>query len=116
MNAPTVEHAYQAFKCVRLEDALRILSCATPGETKRLSRQLAMRPDWDEIKLQVMAHLLALKFDSGSHLASLLLATDDAELIEGNTWGDDYWGVCRGRGKNHLGKLLMKHRELLRTL
>jgi len=35
-------------------------------------------------------------------------------LIEGNTWGDTYWGVCRGRGSNNLGKLLMKIREVLR--
>ena len=45
--------------------------------------------------------------------------TGDAELIEGNTWHDNYWGVCscskcNGRGKNRLGKLLMKVREELR--
>jgi predicted NAD-dependent protein-ADP-ribosyltransferase YbiA (DUF1768 family) len=35
------------------------------------------------------------------------------ELIEGNWWGDTYWGVCNGVGENHLGKLLMKIRDYL---
>ena len=41
------------------------------------------------------------------HLKELLLATGTAELIEGNTWNDTYWGVCNGKGKNMLGKTLM---------
>jgi hypothetical protein len=35
----------------------------------------------------------------------------DARLVEGNTWNDRYWGVCRGVGQNKLGHLLMKLRE-----
>lgn len=34
----------------------------------------------------------------------------DAELIEGNTWGDRIWGVCDGVGENRLGKILMRVR------
>lgn len=33
------------------------------------------------------------------------------EIVEENTWGDTYWGVCNGVGKNHLGKILMKVRD-----
>ena len=40
--------------------------------------------------------------------------TNNEELIEGNTWNDTYWGVCNGRGQNHLGKILMKVRSLLK--
>ena len=29
-------------------------------------------------------------------LAEMLLATGDAELIEGNNWGDCYWGRVDG--------------------
>jgi hypothetical protein len=35
-------------------------------------------------------------------------------LIEGNTWGDTFWGVCNGVGENNLGKTLMNVREILR--
>lgn len=43
------------------------------------------------------------------------MATDDAELVEGNTWGDRYWGVVDGVGENRLGKLLMERRAELRA-
>ena len=38
-----------------------------------------------------------------------LVSVND-ELIEG-TWFDTYWGVCDGKGKNKLSKLLMKVRD-----
>jgi predicted NAD-dependent protein-ADP-ribosyltransferase YbiA (DUF1768 family) len=60
-----------------------------------------------------MRDLLLLKFAPGTMRAAMLVSTDDRELIEGNTWGDTYWGVCGGRGKNMLGKLLMEVRTLL---
>lgn len=41
------------------------------------------------------------------------LATGDAILIEGNTWGDRFWGVCEGFGQNHLGHVLMRVRVQL---
>jgi len=54
---------------------------------------------------------------SGKHkdLGDQLLATGDVELIEGNTWHDTEWGVCNGIGKNKLGKILMRIREILKN-
>jgi predicted NAD-dependent protein-ADP-ribosyltransferase YbiA (DUF1768 family) len=46
-------------------------------------------------------------------MREMLLLTGDCELVEGNTWGDKFWGVCDGEGENHLGKLLMKIRAEL---
>jgi predicted NAD-dependent protein-ADP-ribosyltransferase YbiA (DUF1768 family) len=48
-------------------------------------------------------------------LAVKLLGTGDAILIEGNGWGDTYWGVCKGAGLNKLGLILMETRELVRV-
>lgn len=109
---PSVENAYQAAK---LDPALRrqFMSC-TPGQAKRAGRVAAVRADWDQVKLQVMEQLIAQKFFAGSELATKLLETDDAPLIEGNTWGDTFWGVCRGKGENNLGKLLMARRAELK--
>lgn len=73
-----------------------------------------MRSDWEEVKLGVMEGLLREKF-SDPELRRKLLATGERELVEGNDWGDSFWGVCAGRGKNHLGRLLMKLREELRA-
>ena len=51
----------------------------------------------------------------GTLLEPLLLATGDAELIEGNNWGDTYWGKCNGQGLNRLGILLMQIRDYIRS-
>lgn len=48
-------------------------------------------------------------------LKAKLLETGDAELVESNWWHDYFWGVCNGRGENHLGKILMKIRAELAT-
>lgn len=109
---PTVEHAYQAAKCDNIEDRRRILSCITPGEAKLLGKKLVLRHDWDMVKISIMTNLLEQKF--GKPLfKEWLLDTGDEELIEGNVWGDIFWGVCNGKGENHLGKLLMQIRTEL---
>lgn len=59
-----------------------------------------------------MFYLLMKKFNQ-EPFHSKLIATGDSQLIEGNTWGDTYWGVCRGKGQNKLGKLLMKVRDII---
>ncbi len=54
------------------------------------------------------------KFTQHSDLGEQLLATGDAELIEGNTWNDTEWGICNGIGDNKLGKILMRIRKILK--
>lgn len=110
MAFSTVEHAYQAAKTLDMDDRKRIAQLGSPGMAKRIGRLVTMRPDWEQVKLDVMLQLLLQKFQH-EPLRSMLLATTNAELIEGNTWGDVFWGVCRGVGQNHLGKLLMKVRH-----
>lgn len=70
-----------------------------------------MRPNWDEMKIGFMASILAAKF-SDPELRLMLLQTWGCELVEGNTWGDTFWGVCNGKGKNNLGKILMELRDM----
>ena len=106
---PTVENAYQAAKCLDPKERLPFLRCG-PGTAKRLGRAVYCRPDWERVKLRTMAILLRIKFLSRP-LRQQLLDTGDAELIEGNTWGDTYWGVYQGNGFNHLGQLLMMERS-----
>lgn len=51
------------------------------------------------------------KFILSKVLEKKLLDTYGAELIEGNTWGDRYWGKVQGEGENMLGLTLMRVRE-----
>lgn len=107
---PSTEHAFQAAKSHDIEVRKKIALLKTPADSKKAGRTLALRPDWNAVRLQVMEDVLRIKFAPGSPLAVGLLATGDAMLIEGNTWGDAFWGVCKGRGQNNLGKILMKIR------
>lgn len=111
--AHTVEHAFQALKADNPDQARWVIWSPTPGEAKRRGRRVMMRPDWDAQRITTMASLLSIKFAAGSELARWLLATGDAALIEGNTWGDQFWGVAGGKGENNLGKLLMIRRAQL---
>jgi ribA/ribD-fused uncharacterized protein len=112
---PTNEHYYQAMKTLSEWEAYDIWNVETPGEAKKMGRKVLLRKDWEEIKILVMRKGLELKFELGSELAKKLLATGDAMLIEGNNWGDSWWGVCRGKGRNWLGHLLMARRAELRA-
>ena len=109
---PSTEHAYQAEKFVDENVRDLIQAAVTPNESKKLGRSPGMRADWDDIKLEVMEAILRVKF-AHQDLAARLKATGDATLIEGNRWGDTYWGICKGVGENHLGELLMKLRAVL---
>ena len=107
----TVEHAYQAAKTKDKKERIEIQRAFYPAEAKRLGRAATIRSNWDDVKLDVMRYLLEQKFAFGRIECVKLCNTLNTELVEGNTWGDTYWGVCDGEGANHLGKLLMEIRE-----
>lgn len=119
---PTVEHAFQAAKTLDISKRQEISLLATPGHAKRAGRKVILRPDWEEVKDQVMYHLVKLKF-TDPILRGKLLATGEEELVEGNFWHDNYWGVCSCErcnsyaidSGNHLGNILVSIREQCKT-
>lgn len=119
LGFPTVEHAYQAAKSNSYSEQHAISQLLTPNEAKRHGRKILFpRRDWLDVRLTVMTELVERKFlqchTDNSDLRIWLRATGDAELIEGNTWGDTFWGQCPiGTGENHLGKILMNVRTRL---
>lgn len=112
---PSVEHAYQAAKTLVYPQRMAIKSVREPGYAKKIGSCVDIRADWDNVKLAVMEDLVRQKFTQDPNLCRRLLLTGHEELIEGNNWGDRFWGVCRGEGENHLGKILMKVRGELRA-
>lgn len=110
----TLEHWFQCMKTVDVTAREDIRLAATPGQAKRLGRKCALRGDWEAVKISVMRKGLLHKFDIGTSFGSYLLQTGDAFLIEGNTWGDRFWGQVNGEGQNWLGHLLMARRAELR--
>lgn len=110
---PSVEHAYQAYKSLDPDVRETIRKAKNAAIAKKLGRAIQMRQDWENVKYDLMKQFVKKKFEN-PFLRPLLLATEDAELIEGNTWNDTVWGVCRGRGTNWLGKILMAERDSIR--
>ena len=78
-------------------------------ESKRLGRKVNIRSDWEEVKVNIMEEILRIKF-SDPELAEKLKNVKEP-IVEENTWHDTFWGVCDGKGKNMLGKLLEKIRK-----
>jgi N-glycosidase YbiA len=114
LTGRTLEHVYQASKAKFSPTARTILDCETATQAKRKGGKVVQRDEWnDEFKLRVMHDLLRLKF-AIPELRRQLLATGEAWIVHGNTHNDVYWGVCKGKGKNHLGVLLMIVRNEIR--
>jgi ribA/ribD-fused uncharacterized protein len=110
---PTVEHFFQAMKTTDKAERAKILAAKTPAEAKRIGKTVTLRKNWNQIREEVMETGLRAKFQQNPELKKKLLETKDADLIEGNTWGDTFWGQVDGKGENNLGKLLMKIRDEL---
>ena len=92
---------------------------STAAESKSAGAIVTKRPDWEEVRYEIMVEILRAKFSQNLDLKEKLLTTDNAILIEGNTWHDRTWGVCRCEscgnfGKNLLGKALMQVRRELK--
>lgn len=108
------EAAYQAQKTLKSDTKIEFTEY-NGGKAKRMAKKLEVRADWQEIRLAVMSDIVFTKFFQHHALAAKLLATGDANLIEGNDWHDTFWGVdwATGEGENHLGKILMSVRAEL---
>jgi ribA/ribD-fused uncharacterized protein len=115
---PSVEHAYQAAKTNDPDFRAAIRRASSANKAKLLGRRVELVPYWDTRKILVMYGLLVHKFSG--ELGDKLLATGDAELIEGNHWHDNIWGNCNCsycdtiQSENWLGRLLMVVREELK--
>lgn len=117
----TVEHWYQANKvCVgNTDDFRKIMNAETPGKAKRLGQKVKLRPDWEDIKIEVMLKGVMEKFKQNHEILELLKKTGDKILVEGNHWHDNIWGDCscpkceKKIGKNLLGNVLMHVRDQL---
>lgn len=118
---PTNEHAYQASKTLDLNRRVIIQKAKTPSNAKALGsdkKETIIRSDWNSVRRITMLHLTRIKY-SYSDMCELLLSTGTQQLIEGNVWHDNYWGICSCQsckqervtqpklGRNWLGKILM---------
>ncbi len=132
---PSVEHYYVAMKVNEVQEVNVIIdgkekkvyldvpelreyisNIETSSKVKRFGREeIKERGDWSDIKVSIMEFGLKQKYNQ-EPFKTKLLETGDDYIQEGNTWNDTFWGVDidSGKGKNVLGKLIMKIREKIR--
>lgn len=113
----SVEHAYMSAKS---DEKWWKEFCSnannTPGQVKRKSKELVLKLDWEDSKVQIMAECINQKFNQEPY-KSKLISTGNTNIQEGNHWGDTFWGIslATGKGLNTLGKLIMDKRAMLLT-
>lgn len=101
------------------DDSSWLQECLTlpPNECKKRSREINLRPDWNDVKLNVMYEVLVIKFTQ-EPFKSLLLATENENIVEGNFHNDKFWGVdiklTPNEGENWLGRLIMDIRTKIK--
>lgn len=113
---PTSEHYFQAQKFVGTahEEAIRL--APTPKRAAEMGRQRTrpLRPDWEQVKDDVMRAAVLQKFLTHADIRAILLSTGEEPIVE-NAPGDWYWGCgADGTGKNMLGTILVEVRSELR--
>ena len=105
------EAAFQAQKtcCVKEQQQFSIYRLHNPAEAKKRGKK-----DWNKVRISIMYEICMCKFLQNPNLRDALLATGDSLLVEGNTWGDYFWGMVNGHGENQLGIILMDVRGKLK--
>ncbi len=113
----TSEHYFQAMKFLDRKLQAKAMDIVSPMKVALFGRDrtLPLRPDWDEVKDDVMRKVVFQKVIQNKEMFDTLLATKDAELIE-HTKNDAYWADGGdGSGRNMLGIILMEVRDKLRS-
>jgi predicted NAD-dependent protein-ADP-ribosyltransferase YbiA (DUF1768 family) len=114
IDFPSSEYAYMWHKSDDLDYKKSILNAYSSGQAKKLGNNKRLedlgilRKDWpdDLVRIKVMYEILKAKF-SDINLWVMLQATENRYIEETNWWSDVFWGRCRGKGENHLGRLQM---------
>lgn len=116
LDGVTYTSAEAAFQAQKDPSRAAEFARMTPDEAKRAGRNVRIDVNkWNSNRDNAMMRVLKAKFEQNPDLADKLRATGNSDLIEGNTWGDKYWGVSNGEGENKLGSMLMQIRNELKN-
>ena len=111
----TSEALYQALKGERPNQQILIARAPTPRDAKRIGRSIAMRSDWEEIKIEAMRLTLVAKWLCETSRLRESLSRSRLPYIVEESSRDAWWGARRQGvvfvGENVLGQLLMELRS-----
>jgi ribA/ribD-fused uncharacterized protein len=118
----TSESLYQSCRYPDHPEVQRfVIDQTSPMMSKRVpNRSQLTRPDWDEVRVQVMRWCLRVKLSQHlDRFGGLLWSTDRRPIVE-ESRKDEFWGSKPTEdgflvGSNVLGRLLMELREEFNT-
>lgn len=133
IQVPTSEHYYMSTRFHNKLPRIAVaMAMAEEGDTRPYAQGAAAKRaahdlinqgklhfDQPHERVMLMQRAVLEKFSKNPDIAQQLLETGDEILVEGNTWGDRFWGVDpigSGDGLNMLGRVLMATREKLRKV
>ncbi len=113
---PTTEHYFQAqkFADTPYAELIRMAERPCRAAERGRDRRYPLRQNWEGVKDEIMFKAVLRKFETHEDIREILLGTGDEEIVE-RTTHDYYWGCgTEGSGKNMLGQILVRVREILR--
>ena len=113
----SVENAFQAAKVTDVM-AREEFCHLSPSQAKAKGRKVDLRPDWEQVKIEIMLECLRSKFMINQQFKMTLTETGNALILENTIgWRDNIWGrdfkCFNTLGKNFLGLCLMRVRAEL---
>ena len=113
---PSAEHYFQASRMTDEDLRRQIMEAATPEDAQRLGLCLApTREGWEEEKIDILMLVTKAKFEQHEDLATILRSTDQKQIImiDSDTWAGMNAIKGYAQGKNNMGKVLAKVREMV---
>jgi len=111
-NFPSVENAYYAAAFSGNADLVSKFEKVAPLDARKLSEEFyesnrdSYVKGFSKVKVKAMRKMLGAKFSQHEYLKEKLISTEGLKLINGNNWGEKFWGVCDEEGENTLGLIL----------
>ena len=76
---------------------------------KKMKKKLI--ENWDTEQIGIMKDIIRIFLESNIEVKEKLVNTGDAQLINSGPGVDSFWGLNKGEGENHHGKILMELRK-----
>lgn len=110
-NFTNIDTPFLALRTDNLESFIKILNSPDAFIAKKISREAHPRTGWTAHRDGIMKFLIVRKFVSNPELAERLCKITCSIKYE-NNYNDYYWGVCKGKGSNMLGRILSDTRKM----